>query len=78
MYHTILQLHSSCVATRFHDSGISDDTRNPEVPKACSIILTDQDVPLNRTDISVCPELTTRSKRGSISSLSLASSGTCA
>ena len=39
------------------DSGVSYDTHNPEVPKTCSAILSDQDVSLDRTGIGVCSEL---------------------
>ena len=43
-----------CRATRFHDGGICDDTRDPAVSQACRAILADQDVSLRgRTRINV-------------------------
>jgi len=48
-------------ATRFHDGRITDHTRDPEIAKACNTILTDQDVPLDRTDVGTCLKPRTRS-----------------
>jgi hypothetical protein len=39
-------------STRLHDCGIGYDTGNPEVPQACGAIIGDQDISLDRTNIS--------------------------
>ena len=43
-----------CRGTWFHNSGICDDTCDPEVPNACITPLSDQNVPLDRMGISTC------------------------
>ena len=43
-----------CRATRLRDGGISDDTRDSEIPKAYVTLLGDQNIPLDRTGICAC------------------------
>jgi len=50
-----------CRATWLYDSGVGNHTRDPEVPKTCNTILTNQDVSLDRTNVGACPKLRTRS-----------------
>jgi hypothetical protein len=41
-----------CRTVWLHDCGIGYDPEDPEVPQACSAVISDQDVSLDRTNIS--------------------------
>jgi len=50
-----------CGTTRLHDCGVGYDACDPEVTQTCRTITSDQDVSLDRTNISARLELGTRS-----------------
>ena len=58
-----------CRCAWLHDCGISYDAGDPEVTQACRTIISDQDVSLDRTNISARLELWTRSGLAGLISL---------